>query len=195
MPLAGPAPASLFDGWLSTFMGYVVTNWGLRVDYLPAHEYPGNNSGASSGIWINTLQSAYNTWGKPVWMTEFGCVDWAGNQSWTEENNYNALAEFLWRAESLPWLRKYAIFSFGGPLAPNPWTPTTPAPAAAENGPAAVIATSPPPAAASASASVSSLAVKTESVSLSRPASSGAATPASVRPGPSLSAQAPPWWA
>ena len=128
MPLAGPAPASLFDGWLSTFMGYVVTNWGLRVDYLPAHEYPGNNSGASSGIWINTLQSAYNTWGKPVWMTEFGCVDWAGNQSWTEENNYNALAEFLWRAESLPWLRKYAIFSFGGPLAPNPWTPTTPAP-------------------------------------------------------------------
>lgn len=127
MPLAAPAPASAGDAWLPIFFGYV-TNWGLRVDYLPAHLYPGNNSSASSGIWINSLQSEYNTWGIPMWTTEFGCVDWAGNQSWTEENNYNALAEFMWRAESLPWLRKYAIFSFGGALAPNPWTATTPAP-------------------------------------------------------------------
>ncbi len=127
MPLAAPAPANGGGSWLPIFFGYV-TNWGLRVDYLPAHLYPGNNSSASSGIWINSLQSEYNTWGIPMWTTEFGCVDWAGNQSWTEENNYNALAEFLWRAESLPWLRKYAIFSFGGALAPNPWTATTPAP-------------------------------------------------------------------
>ncbi len=127
MPLAAPAPASAGDSWLPIFFGYI-TNWGLRVDYLPAHLYPGNNSSASSGIWINSLQSEYNTWGIPMWTTEFGCVDWAGNQSWTEENNYNALAEFMWRAESLPWLRKYSIFSFGGALAPDPWTPTTPAP-------------------------------------------------------------------
>ena len=128
MPLAAPAPASYNNGWLSTFMGYVVTNWGLRVDYVPVHLYPGNNSSASSGIWVNSLQDAYNRWGKPVWTTEFGCVDWAGNQSWSEENNYNALAEFMWRVEGLPWVRKYAAFSFGGSLAPNPWTATTPAP-------------------------------------------------------------------
>ena len=127
MPLVAPAAANGGGSWLPIFFGYI-TNWGLRVDYLPAHLYPGNNASASSGIWINTLQSEYNTWGIPMWTTEFGCVDWAGNQSWTEENNYNALAEFLWRAESLPWLRKYAIFSFGGALAPNPWTATTPAP-------------------------------------------------------------------
>jgi len=128
MPLASPAPSSYSDGWLSIFMGYVVTNWGLRVDYVPIHEYPGNNASASSSIWVNSLQDAYNRWGKPVWMTEFGCVDWGGTGSWSEENNYNALAEFMWRAEGLPWVRKYAAFSFGGPLAPNPWTATTPAP-------------------------------------------------------------------
>ena len=125
LPLAAPAPAG--NTWLPIFFGYV-TNWGLRVDYMPAHLYPGNNSSASSGIWINSLQSEYNTWGIPMWATEFGCVDWAGNQKWTEENNYNALAEFMWRAESLPWLRKYSIFSFGGSLATNPWTLTNPGP-------------------------------------------------------------------
>ena len=127
MPLAAPAPVGILNGWLATFLGYT-TNWGLRVDYLPSHEYPGNNASASSSIWMSTLQSAYNTWGIPVWLTEFGCVDWGGTGSWSEENNYNALAEFMWRAESSPWLRKYAIFSFGGSLAPNPWTATTPAP-------------------------------------------------------------------
>ncbi len=127
MPLAAPAPANAGDSWLPIFFGYI-TNWGLRVDYLPSHDYPGNNSSASSGIWINSLQSEYNTWGIPIWMTEFGCVDWSTNQSWSEENNYNALAEFMWRAEGLSWLRKYSIFSFGGSLAPNPWTATTPAP-------------------------------------------------------------------
>ncbi|MEI7534591.1 MAG: glycosyl hydrolase, partial [Verrucomicrobiae bacterium] len=132
LPLAGPAPASLSGTWLPIFFGYI-TNWGCRVDYLPGHEYPGNNSSASSGIWINPLQTAYNTWGIPMWMTEFSIVDWAGNQSWTEEDNYNALAEFMWRAESLPWLRKYSLFLFTADttnnlMAPNPWTATTPAP-------------------------------------------------------------------
>ena len=128
MPLAAPAAASYANGWMSTFMGYVVTNWGLRVDYIPIHEYPGNNSSASSGIWVNSLQDAYNKWGKPMWMTEFGCVDWGGTGSWSEEDNYNALAEFMWRVQGLPWVRKYAIFPFSGATAPNPWTRYTPAP-------------------------------------------------------------------
>jgi len=127
LPLAAPAPANAGNSWLPIFFGYI-TNWGLRVDYLPAHLYPGNSTNPSSAIWINSLQSEYDTWGLPMWTTEFGCVDWGGTGSWSEENNYNALAEFMWRAESLPWLRKYSIFSFGGSLAPNPWTTTTPAP-------------------------------------------------------------------
>ena len=131
LPLAGPAAGNVNGAWNQIFYGYI-TNWGCRVDYLPAHEYPGNNSSASSGIWINTLQTAFNTYGIPMWMTEFGVVDWGGTGNWSEEDNYNALAEFLWRAESVPWLRKYSLFIFhadtNSPMAINPWTRITPAP-------------------------------------------------------------------
>ena len=131
LPLAAPAPANLGGTWLPTFFGYI-TNWGCRVDYLPGHEYPGNNSSASSSIWINPLQTAYNTWGIPMWMTEFSVVDWSGTGNWDEEDNYTAMAEFLWRAEQTPWLRKHSLFVFtadpGDPMGANPWTRTTPAP-------------------------------------------------------------------
>lgn len=131
LPLVAPAAANVNGTWNQIFYGYI-TNWGARVDYLPAHEYPGNNSSGSSGIWINVLQTAYNTYGYPMWMTEFSVVDWGGTGYWDEEDNYTALAEFLWRAESLSWLRKYSLFNLGStassPPAVNPWTRTTPAP-------------------------------------------------------------------
>ena len=131
LPMAGPAAGDVNGTWNQTFYGYI-TNWGCRVDYLPAHEYAGNSSSASSSIWINPLQTAYNTYGIPMWMTEWSVVDWSGNGNWSEEDNYNALAEFLWRAESISWLRKYSLFIFiadtNMPMAINPWTRTTPAP-------------------------------------------------------------------
>ena len=30
----------------------------------------------------------------------------------TKGDNFDFLAEFLWRAESLPWLKRYSIFQF-----------------------------------------------------------------------------------
>jgi autotransporter-associated beta strand protein len=131
LPMVGPAAANVNGTWNQIFFGYI-TNWGCRMDYLPAHEYPGNSSSASSSIWISPMQTAYNTYGIPMWMTEFSVVDWSGTGSWSEEDNYNALAEFLWRAESVSWLRKYSLFVFtadtNNPMAVNPWTRTTPAP-------------------------------------------------------------------
>jgi autotransporter-associated beta strand protein len=130
LPLVGPAAANVNGSWNSNFFAYI-TNWGCRMDYLPGHQYPGP-AGGSSGCWINPMQTAYNKYGIPMWLTEFGIVDWGGAGSWSEEDNYTALAEFLWRAESVSWLRKYALFLFkadtNSPMAPNPWTDTTPAP-------------------------------------------------------------------
>ena len=130
-PLVAPCPASLTGGWESDFYEMAVTNLGYRVDYTPEHSYGGPGGGSSDGL-INGLQTAYNTWGRPMWLTEFGFVDWNANSTWTEEDNYNALAEFIWRAESIPWLRKYALFVFtadtNNPVALNPWTAGPPAP-------------------------------------------------------------------
>ena len=47
------------------------------------------------------------------------------SRTWTEEDNYNWLAEFMWRAESLPWLRHYSLFLWtadaSNPVPTNPW--------------------------------------------------------------------------
>jgi hypothetical protein len=70
---------------------------------------------------INHLQSIYNTWGRPVWLTEFSTVDWGGTATWTEEDNYRFLAEFMWRSEDLLWFKRYAMFIFTGNPPANPW--------------------------------------------------------------------------
>ena len=130
VPLVSPAPASLTGGWLASFYAQS-DRLGYRVDYTAIHTYPGPSSGSSDGL-ISTLQTGYNNWGRPVWLTEFSFVDWNGTSSWTEEDNYNCLAEFLWRAESLQWIRKISLFSFtadtNNPIAPQPWSAVTPAP-------------------------------------------------------------------
>ncbi len=124
LPLVSPAPANMNNGWLGDF--YTQANArGYRVDYTAIHNYPSPNGGSSNNL-ISTVQSAYNTWGRPVWLTEFSFVDWGKNSSWTEEDCYNTLAEFIWRAESLSWFRKYALFVFtedaNNPQPANPWS-------------------------------------------------------------------------
>jgi hypothetical protein len=103
---------------------------GYRMDAVAAHKYPGPNSGDPGAV-ISELQSLSVKWGRPVWFTEFSTVDWAGTNKWTQEDNYNWLAEFMWRAESLPWLRRYSLFLFTATTTnyaepTNPWDPVGP---------------------------------------------------------------------
>ena len=133
VPLIGPGCANVNGtNWNPVFLN-IVTNWGCRVEYLPGHEY-GNPDGGSSTCWIQALQTAYNSFGIPMTMNEFSIVDWSppGTNYWTEEDNYNSMAEFLWRAEQTSWLRNYSLFVFGASsptnLPPNSWTSVTPGP-------------------------------------------------------------------
>lgn len=127
-PLVGPSPADN-GAWLTAFTSNA-TALGLRWDYTAIHSYPGPG-GNSDGL-INDIQRYFNDSGLPVWLTEFSFVDWAGTQSWSEEDCYQTLAEFLWRAENLTALRKYALFVFtadaNNPQPANSWTSYTPAP-------------------------------------------------------------------
>jgi Glycosyl hydrolase catalytic core/Ricin-type beta-trefoil lectin domain-like len=120
LPLVGPATASTFGSWMSDF--YTQANAkGFRVDYTAAHMYQAPWAG---GL-INNLQAVYNTWGKPVWLTEFSPVDWNGNGGWTENDDFNGLAEFMWQAEDLEWLKRYSLFPFTGTNTLPPWQATT----------------------------------------------------------------------
>ena len=128
VPLVSPAPANSNNGWLAYFYNQAAS-LGYRVDYTALHSYPGPNGGSSDSL-VNFLQTGYNGWGRPVWLTEFSFVDWNGGATWTEEDNYNCLAEFLWRAESLPWFRRYGLFIFtadtNNPDPPLPWSAVGP---------------------------------------------------------------------
>jgi hypothetical protein len=128
LPLVGPSPAD--DGtWLTAFTTDA-KNRGFRWEYTAIHAYPGPG-GNSDGL-INNIQTYFNDYDLPVWLTEFSFVDWGKNQSWSEEDCYQTLAEFLWRAENFAPLRKYALFVFTEndeyPQPANPWQSFSPAP-------------------------------------------------------------------
>jgi Glycosyl hydrolase catalytic core/Ricin-type beta-trefoil lectin domain-like/Concanavalin A-like lectin/glucanases superfamily/Bacterial Ig-like domain (group 2) len=116
LPLVSTATANSFGGLINDFFAGTANN-GLRVDYTAVHMY---QAPSASGL-INNLQAVYNTWGKPVWLTEFSPVDWSATRAWSEQDNYNGLAEFMWRAEDLIWLKRYALFPFTGTPSTNPW--------------------------------------------------------------------------
>jgi hypothetical protein len=120
LPLVSPAMQNTYDAWAYDFFALIATN-NYRVDYTAAHMYQSPNASAL----IGNLQSVYNTWGRPVWLTEFSPVDWNGNQGWTEDDDYNFLAEFMWMAEDNDWLKRYAIFPFSGTNPNPPYTRVT----------------------------------------------------------------------
>lgn len=128
LPLVSPAPGT--PSWLTGFYTQA-ESLGYRVDYTAIHNYPGPSGGSSNNL-VDSILDAHADWDRPVWLTEFSFVDWGGNESWSEEDNYNCLAEFLWRAESVPELRKYALFVFtedaNNPQPANTWQDFTPAP-------------------------------------------------------------------
>ena len=117
VPLVSPAAASAYGGWLGDFYTQIASR-GYRVDFTAVHWY----AYPSADNLINHLQSVYNTWGRPIWLTEFGNVDWSSNQTWSEEDDWRFLAEFMWRAEDLLWLKRYSMFVFNADPPANPWS-------------------------------------------------------------------------
>lgn len=118
LPLASPATSWALGSWLTNFYAQA-DGLGYRVDYTAVHWY----SFPSADGFINHLQSIYNIWKRPIWITEFSS---SGSGVWSDEDNYRFLAEFLWRAEGLDWLRRYAVYSFKTDPPANPWDRTSP---------------------------------------------------------------------
>jgi hypothetical protein len=116
VPLVSPAMQNTFDAWADNFFSLIANN-NYRVDYTAVHQYIQPNATAL----INNLNVVYTTWGRPVWLTEFSPVDWNNTQSWSENDDYNFLAEFMWMAEDQDWLKRYAIFLFSGTNSASPW--------------------------------------------------------------------------
>jgi hypothetical protein len=107
VPLVSPGPVNIPNAWLNQFYD-ITREFGYRVDYSNAHWY----KAPSASALISDMENAYNIYGRPIWLTEFSVVRWTGSAQWTHSDNYEFLAEFMWRAESLPWLARYSLFHF-----------------------------------------------------------------------------------
>jgi hypothetical protein len=116
VPLVGPATQDTEDAWENGFYDLIASN-NYRVDYAAAHEYVPPNAASL----ISDLNSVYAAYGRPVWLTEFSPVDWSDCQCWSEDDDYNFLAEFMWQAEGQAWLRRYAVFPFSNTNPDSPW--------------------------------------------------------------------------
>jgi hypothetical protein len=120
-PLVSPAPGSASGTWFQDF-NTQADALGLRRDFTAVHWYAAPDASSLIGF----LQGIHTTYGKPVWLTEFSAVSWDGLGNWSKGSNFNFLAEFLWRAESLPWLKRYSLFQYaegGGSGTDNPNAP------------------------------------------------------------------------
>ncbi len=112
LPLVGPCPAQNNGTWRKTYEP-LAEERGLRSEYMALHWYAGCNGGSPQNI-INVINNLYNAYGKPIWITEFAVKDWSGTSTgWDRNDNFNWLAEFLWRAESIDHLKKYSLFEWG----------------------------------------------------------------------------------
>ncbi len=110
LPLVSPGCVHPDNSWMLDFMAQI-DSLGYRVDYVAVHWY----GGSSTDSLINVLQSVYNLYGRPIWITEFAVADWSASETnpnqYSKEVIYTFMAEILWRLEKLNYLTRYAWFS------------------------------------------------------------------------------------
>jgi hypothetical protein len=114
MPLGGPCPAGYKGTWRVAYEA-LAEEQGLRSEYMTMHWYfPGSAATGSPTTLINNMQTLYDLYGKKILLTEFSTRDFDGTKTtWSRNHNYNWLAEFMWRAESLTYLKRWSLYEWG----------------------------------------------------------------------------------
>lgn len=118
LPLVSPACVHPDNDWMQSFMTEA-DNRGYRIDYVAVHWYGGGNADG----FMNKLQTTYNLYGRPLWITEFAVADWGADQNNPNHHSpdkiYTFMAEVLYRLEKTEYVKRYAWFT----SAPSPYTP------------------------------------------------------------------------
>lgn len=129
--VADTGGASGGQAWLASFMSQAAAN-NLRVDAVAFHWYgvsnPNDPAGAASSF-LSRVQSYYNSYNKPVFITEFAIHDWGG--AYTDAQIIEANRQFLNivipELESRSYVAGYSWYHWfsDAPLySGNPPTPT-----------------------------------------------------------------------
>jgi hypothetical protein len=119
LPLGSPAVSYPTVSWFTEFMDSVAAEH-LRVDFICVHMYVG----LDANNFVQVLQTLYNQYHLPIWVTEFATADW--NATTPSNNMYNAgevlgfMQTLLPKLDSLPYVQRYSWFS-GDPNSAALW--------------------------------------------------------------------------
>ncbi len=109
LPMVSPGCVHADNAWMKDFMTRADA-LGYRVDYVAVHWY----GGISPDSLMSHLQSVYNLYHRPLWITEFASADWSASASkankYSRAQVYTFLAEVLWRLEETDYVKRYSWF-------------------------------------------------------------------------------------
>ena len=119
LPLGSPAVSYPTVQWFTDFMDSVAAEH-LRVDFICVHMYVGTDD----NNFVQVLQTLYNQYHLPIWVTEFATADWSASSPAT--NMYTAadvlgfMQRLLPKLDSLSFVQRYSWFS-GDPTSAFLW--------------------------------------------------------------------------
>lgn len=123
MRLGAPAVAFGGDrpgGWLDRFMSGAAAR-GYRVDFIPLHWYGSDFSTAATEHLRSYLEAVHNRYRKPIWLTEYGLIDFTGPQPVYPDQARQA--DFVRRSTAmlngLPYVERFAWFSLSTRTTPT----------------------------------------------------------------------------
>ncbi|WP_306215311.1 sigma-70 family RNA polymerase sigma factor [Actinoplanes sp. RD1] len=113
MRLGAPAVAyggDTEDGWLDRFMDGAKAK-GLKVDFIPIHWYGSDFSDAAVGQFLGYVDAVHKKYGLPIWVTEFGLMNFSGSPKYPTAAQEVAFIEGTTKGlESRSYVERYAWF-------------------------------------------------------------------------------------
>lgn len=106
------------NSWQRQFMNAVEAR-GLKVDFMAVHYYSEDGDVAAFKRWLEAVHREYR---RPIWVTEFGMVDWRSPGKATYEQNARFAVEAIRMLERLPFVERHAWFAAN----PYEWNGTHP---------------------------------------------------------------------
>lgn len=109
--LGAPGAVHALGGWMRKFMNKAKQKK-LRIDFVPIHWY----SGLDARGFLNHLRNIHETYGKPIWVTEFAPVDWGakkrkeGNR-FTEDQVLAFMKEVLTGMDRMDFVERYCWYA------------------------------------------------------------------------------------
>lgn len=95
------------NSWQRRFMDQVAVR-GLRVDFMAVHYYSPDGDVATFERWLRTVHAEYR---RPIWVTEFGMVDWSNPGKTTRAQNAAFAMAAIQMMERLPFVERHAWFA------------------------------------------------------------------------------------